>query len=249
MNTSPLPLEDRLELLAADALPLDEAGALLQDLDENGPHWKTLALLMLEERRWAPALVAENPIQNGPASETSPSLIASIQTRSKRRTIIASIAISACLLMSFLIGQRYRNDAIESIGQRPSTPMRPDQGVEPQQKKTQPAPLSPSRIIGIEDNGSKVLGIAEWESRFGRQASPLYEFRSDQTFADSETANSSADALANAGFAPSVRRELRRAGWSVEPTRTLVTIRLIGGQQLSLPMTDYQCRYVGRDVY
>ncbi|MEO1616179.1 MAG: hypothetical protein AAFV88_10040 [Planctomycetota bacterium] len=219
-------MEDRLELLASDCLSATEEQDLLRELETDSEHYRTLALLLLEERRWERSFAA----CNGTATTAS----ASAFLFRSRQTVLL-FASAACLLVAFLAGHSWRSDLSDDDSFAAMNASTNRTG------ETQAV----SELFDSDAIDSTVLGVAEWENLFGPQASPLYAF--DQVPGESEL---SADTTAAPPELPSsVLRDLRRAGWSIEQTQTLVTIRLVGGQRLSLPLTDYRYRYIGREIY
>ncbi|MEM0925001.1 MAG: hypothetical protein AAGJ83_03100 [Planctomycetota bacterium] len=239
MAEFPSRLEDRIELLAADCLSPREVLSLLNELEPGDPHWRMLSLLLLEERKWTHDFSALADQDCDVASEQVGACDEAARmsvTKQRSGKPWGVLAVAACLCLSFLAG-RYWNDSLST-------------GIASTQiagviNRVDALAVAEEPMMEIKAIGeTRVLGIAEWENSFGPQATPLYEFDESQRSRVSEVALNEQ----MASIPPRVEKEMRRAGWLIEPRQLNVTIRLVGGQQLSLPLQDYRYRFIGRQV-
>ncbi|MEM6470953.1 MAG: hypothetical protein AAF802_15450 [Planctomycetota bacterium] len=225
-----LSIEDRLELLVADCLSPSEESALLTEIEAHPDHFRTLSMLFLEDRKWRVSFAeCQEPVDVKTATDS--------KNPAWWSSPVISLVAAACLTCAFFLGRGLQ--PIQTNAASPTITM-----FEPTNLSND---LTRDESIAVDfvDGDEVVLGIAEWDSRFGHQATPLFDL--DAAIPNEQLVAAAPDPILNIPSA--MQRDLRRAGWSIEQTFTHVKIRLVGGQRLSLPLTDYQYRFVGRDVY
>ncbi|MEM6366091.1 MAG: hypothetical protein AAF745_16800 [Planctomycetota bacterium] len=222
---------DDLERLAMNELSPTDTERLLKRIDarsENGSpsdcvsaDWKTLALLLLEDRQWSTQIgIPAPPVVD---AQWSPPRSPAPVRWARRGRLLMIAAIAVCGIAAFLIG---RSTALPAL----VTETNPVRSSDPPIDETL---TRPPLVDGV-------IGFASWDQGDRRFVTPVY---TPQRMVAS-------DRVGGASAVPTPeQRRLRRSGWRAETGQTLVSVRLKSGQRCEISMPQIQYRYVGNSVY